>query len=230
MEFPGLSAGFRGDSGDMIGSLALSENEIAKIVELVEEMAIKEPVAAAAFQKLAGELCFTQTAILGTFGRAALKPIYKLIAKKGEDIPRSVKGCLRWRAFVLPTMAPRLISSLRHTYPADPVRICSVATGAGKLASISLFSRDARPQPTLLVALADEKLQAFKATSNKLYIFALFSAAASVFQLRDKFRVREGILFAGTKLLARLGLSAFLETRRVLSWFSRCGRWLFNTI
>ena len=34
-------------------------------------------------QNLAGELCFTQTAALGRFGTAALRPIYELIAKGG---------------------------------------------------------------------------------------------------------------------------------------------------
>ena len=70
---------------------------------------------------------------------------------------------------MLPAIAPGLVLSLRRREPADPVRICSGADGAGKLASISFFSNSEGHLPTLLIAQADEKLQELAASSNKLY-------------------------------------------------------------
>ena len=66
----------------MIASLAFPKAEIKKLRELGGEMARQVCAPAAAPQVLAGKLCFTQTAIMGRFGRAASKPIYKLIAKE----------------------------------------------------------------------------------------------------------------------------------------------------
>ena len=74
-------------------------------------MASQDFASVAAPQKLAGKLCFAQTATMGRFGRAALKPIYELIAKESGATPRSVKGRPRRRAFALPAVAPRWVSS-----------------------------------------------------------------------------------------------------------------------
>ena len=103
--FPGFSASFRDDGGDVIASLALSENEIAKLVALVEEVARQDSASLAALQKLAGKLRLTQTAITGRFYRAALKPICELFAKEGGASPWSVKECLGLLPPVLPAVA-----------------------------------------------------------------------------------------------------------------------------
>ena len=83
-------------------------------------------------------------------------------------------------------MSPRLLLSLRRKEPADPVRIYSDAVGTGEVAGISFFARDEAHLPTLVVAQADQKLQALAATSNEIYIFELFASAASVLQLRGR--------------------------------------------
>ena len=121
----------------MIASAAFSENEVAKIVELLEETARWDPMSLAAPQEPTGKLCFTQTASMGRFVRAALKPIYELVAKKEGTVPRPVKACPRWRTFLLPTIDPRLISSLGRRGSADTVKIYSDAIRAGKLVSSS---------------------------------------------------------------------------------------------
>ena len=138
----------------MIASLAFSEAEIKKLVEFAEDLAQQDAAALATPQKLAGELPFTQTAIVGRFGRAALKPIFELTAKGGGATPRNVEDLLGRRSSVLPTVAPKFISSLRQKEPADSVTIYSGAAGAGKLTSVSFFSNNAGRGPTLLISQA----------------------------------------------------------------------------
>ena len=75
-EFSGLAASFRADRGDVIAGLASSKAEIQELVELVKEVASQDFASVAAIQKLAGELCSTQTSVMGRFGPAPLKPIY----------------------------------------------------------------------------------------------------------------------------------------------------------
>ena len=104
---------------------------------------------------------------------------------------------------MLPTIAPRLISSLRRADTADSARICSDAGGAGKLASISLFSCDKERQPTLLAPEAARKLQELAGTSGRIYIFELFVAAATVPQLRDRFLGNEAACAAPTRGITR---------------------------
>ena len=97
-----------------------------------------------------------------------------------------MKDCLRLSGLVLPTIAPRLIMSLRNATPAHPVGIYSDARGAGKLASISFFSLEYGRRPVLMVARVDQKMQDSVATSNKIYIYELFAATAIAFQLIDR--------------------------------------------
>ena len=152
LEYLGLSASPSDDGGDAVASLALSETEIRKIVEFANEMSRQDSASAAALRKLAGKLRSAPTAIMGRFGRAATKPVYELIAKQGGTCPQSVKDCHRCWEFALPAIFPRLIWCLRNINPANPVRIYSDATGAGKLASVSFFSREEERQPVLLGA------------------------------------------------------------------------------
>ena len=84
LEFLGTVASFRDDGGDARASLALPQAEIKKLVEFAGEMASQDFASVGAPQRLAGRLRFTQTAITGRFGRAALKPFYELIAKEGS--------------------------------------------------------------------------------------------------------------------------------------------------
>ena len=93
----------------MIASLASSEAQIKKLVEVAGYLAEQDFAAVATHQKLAGEISFSLTAITGRFGRAALKPIYELILKEGGPAPRGVKDSLRWWPSVLPAVSPRLV-------------------------------------------------------------------------------------------------------------------------
>ena len=179
----------------MIASLALSESEIKKLVEFAGDPAQQDSAALATIQKLAGKLAFTQTAIAGRIGRAALKPIFELIAKGSGATPRNVEDCLgRWSS-VLPAVALRFILSLRQKEPVDSVRINSDAAGAGKLAGVSFFSNNAGRRPALLISQTHEKLQALAATSNKIYISELFPVIAAVSQPRARLWRRRVILF-----------------------------------
>ena len=162
---------------------------------MVKEMASQDSASAAALQGLARNLRSTRTAITGRFGRTALKPVYELLAKEGEAAPRSVQDCIWWLALVPPSVAPRLVSSLRHEEPAGPVRIFSGFTGAGKLVIISCFSRDGEHLLSLLVAQAYQKPQGLAATSHEMYIFELFAAVGSVSQLRGRFWGRRKLIF-----------------------------------
>ena len=96
LEFLGLAASLRDDGGDVIANLALSVGKTAKRVELAEEMSRQGFVSVAAPQTIAGGLRVPQTAIMGRFGRAALKPICEPIAKEGGTIPAGLiapHGC-----------------------------------------------------------------------------------------------------------------------------------------
>ena len=154
------------------------------------------PVAAP--RNFEGKLCSALTATTGRFGRAALRPIYELIAEEGGAIPRSVKDCLRRRASVLPTVDSSLVLSLRRRGPADPEasqrpgrprrvpadRIYSDAAGSGELANTSFLSRDDGHLPALLVAQPDQMLQDLEATSDEIYIFEFPAEVATVPQFR----------------------------------------------
>ena len=67
------------------------------------------------------------------------------------------------------------------------------------LARIRFFSRDEERQPILLAAQADQKLRDMAASSNKIYIYELLAAVATVRQLRDRVWRGEVILFVGSE-------------------------------
>ena len=75
--------------------MSLAPEKIQKLVELVIELADREAASLGTSEKLAGKLRFTQTAVMGRFGRAALRPICELIAKGGDRLSRDFKDCLR---------------------------------------------------------------------------------------------------------------------------------------
>ena len=75
LEFLGLVISFRGDGGPVLASLSLAGEKIQKLVEMIEELASQHAASLARLQKFAGRLRFTQTAIMGRFGRAALGPL-----------------------------------------------------------------------------------------------------------------------------------------------------------
>ena len=114
LEFLGLTISFRNDGSSTLASLSLSPEKIQKLVEMIEALSSQHSAALAHLQKLAGRLCFTQTAIMSRFGRAALRPIYELISKGGGALSRSFKQCLQWWVRVLPAIMPRLIVSFRE--------------------------------------------------------------------------------------------------------------------
>ena len=134
LDFLGIAVGFRDDGCDVIASLTHSKEKVEKLVGLVEWLNAQGTASLAAPQKLAGKLFFRQTAVMGRFGRSALKPIYGLVAKGGGACPQGVGNRLRWWEPVLPTVAPR-----------------SVVASAleGNSAPIRIFSRDRRRRASL---------------------------------------------------------------------------------
>ena len=100
-------------------------------------------------------------------------------------MPREVKDCLRWWSTVLTAVAPRLVLSLRYKEPSDPVRIYSGATGAFKVAIISVFPNGEGRRPCLLATQADADLENLASTSNKISIAELSESSASVVQIQS---------------------------------------------
>ena len=195
LEFLGLTISFRNDGSPVLASLSLSPEKNSKLVEMIEALSRQKSAALAHVQKLAGRLCFTQTAIMGRFGRAALRPIYELISKGGGPLSRSFKLCLRWWVKILPAIMPRLIASFLEAEDSEPFRIYSDATGDGTLASICFAPPSALALPILLKGSSGEELCALAASTNTIFIFELFAMAASVFQLREQLTGKRVILF-----------------------------------
>ena len=195
LEFLGLTISFRNDGSPTLASLSLSHEKIQKLVEMIEALSSQHSAALAHVQKLAGRLCFTQTAIMGRFGRAALRPIYELISKGGGTLSRSFKQCLRRWVRVLPAIMPRLIVSFREPEDAEPFRIYSDATGEGALASICFPPQSDPALPTLLKGSSSGELDTMAASTNAISIFELFATVASVFQLREQLTGKRAILF-----------------------------------
>ena len=195
LEFLGLIISFRNDGSPILASLSLSPEKIRKLVEMIEALSSQNSVALAHLQKLAGRLCFTQTSIMGRFGRAALRPIYELISQGGGPITGSFRRCLQWWVKVLPAIMPRLIMGFREPEEEEPFRIYSDATGEGNLASIC-FPPSADPAlPFLLKGSSSGELNALAASTNAIFIFELFAMVASVFQLRAHLTGKRVILF-----------------------------------
>ena len=122
---------------------------------------------------------------MGRFGRAALRPIYELIAQGGGNLPRD-----------LPAITPRRILSHDREGRSEPVRIYSDAAGGGNLASIAFLPQDSQELPVLLQGTADGELNAIAAPADPIYISELFATVATTFQLRAANR-EEGCLLRG---------------------------------
>ena len=110
-------------------------------------------------------------------------------------ITREIWDCFRWWSALLPAISPRLISILRNKDPGDPVRTCSDAAGAGKLAIISFLSNEAGHCPYLLATQADDEPEKLSAAPNKISIFALFAPTTTVCRRLDRLWGRRVILF-----------------------------------
>ena len=195
LEFLGLTISFWNDGSPTLASLSLSQEKIRKLVQMIEALSTQHSVALAHLQKLAGKLCFTQTAIMGRFGRAALRPIYELISQGGGTLTVSFKRCLQWWVRVLPAIMPRLIMSFREPEDEEPFRIYSDATGEGNLASICFPPQANQALPFLLKGSSSGELDDLAASTNAIFIFELFAMVASVFQLRDHLTGKRVILF-----------------------------------
>ena len=161
---------FRKDGGHIQASLSLAEAKIQKLAQMIEELADHHAASVARLRKLAGRLRFTQTAVAGRFGRAALRPIYDLISICGGKLSQEFTTRLRRRVRVLPTITPRLILSYEEPETPEPFRIYSDATGEGNLASITFLPRSNPDLPILLKGATDGELHALAASTNPLYI------------------------------------------------------------
>ena len=131
LDFLGLANSSRYDGGDVVASLVVSAETIGRLVELAERLSVQGTASLVAFLKLAYKVCLAHTAVMGRFGRAAVRPIYELIAVGGGAFPRAVKGGRRWWGLALPAIAPRLITSAAQKNDFAPIRIYSAATAGG---------------------------------------------------------------------------------------------------
>ena len=101
LERLGLAGSFRDDGGHVIASLSLAKEKAQELVGLIREPANQQAASLARLQKLAGRLRLAQAAAMGRFGRAALRPIYELIAQGGQATAR-VQGMFRLAGASLP--------------------------------------------------------------------------------------------------------------------------------
>ena len=166
-----------------------------KLVELMDQLLVKTHLHLPEVQKLAGKLCFAQTMVMGRFGKAALRPIYEMISRGGGSSTIAFRICLEWRKCVLPKIAPRIIKAPPEGEAERPVRVYSDATGDGSLASLVFWPDFYDKLPSVFKSKADKMLQKLAETTNKIYIFELFAAAATVFRLREQLTNKRVILF-----------------------------------
>ena len=80
LEFLRLPFSLRGDAGDVIARLALSERKNRKSVDVARQLRLQGAASLAALQGLAGKLRRAQTAVMGRFGRASLRPIHGMLS------------------------------------------------------------------------------------------------------------------------------------------------------
>ena len=133
LDFSKLTISSRDEVKEVIASLALSKERIDRFIALARELRVAYRASLATLPKLAGQLRFAQTAVVGMFGRAAVQPVYELIARGGGGSSRVMGSCIPRRDGSLPNIAPRLaICSFRED-PPNPARILSGATGEGGL-------------------------------------------------------------------------------------------------
>ena len=188
-EFLGMVIRFRNDGGSVLASLPLAEEKIQELVKMIEEPAGQNAASLARLQKLAGRLRFTRTAVMGRFGRAAVRA-------GGGVLSPVFRGRLRCRVRVNPAIMPRLVLSYQEPEASEPFRFYSDATGDGKLASATFAPRSKSVLPGLLKGASEEEPNTLAASTNPMYIYELFAMVASVFQLREQLIGKRAILFA----------------------------------
>ena len=151
------------------------------------------------FTKIGWKFIFPQTAAMGSFGRAALRPIYGLIANGGGRLSRELKDCLEWWERVLPPVTPRFIWSYDRGDLSEPARIYSDSAGGGEMASVIILPRSTQELPVALKGTADGGLNSIAASTNPIYIYELFATAATTFQMREQLTGRGATLFVGNE-------------------------------
>ena len=195
LEFLWITIHFAISYGEAIASLQLSKSRIQKLVELTENPATKTYTTLAELQKAAEKLRFIQTMIAGRFGRAATRPFYELIAQGGGIPTRAFLNCLRWWGQILPNIAPRMVKTPPEGEEARPVRIYSDATGEGDMAGLVISPGDSEGTPMIFTSKAYRALTGLAAWANKIYVFELFAAVATVFAIRQQLAGRKIIIF-----------------------------------
>ena len=173
-------------------------------------------------RKLAGKLCFAQTAATGRSGEAALKPIYDLIASGGGQFSREVENSSRCWESVPQTLNPGLILDSKIAGKRNPVRIYSDASGAGGLETLTFTSSDERPLPLLQQGEAEAELHTLATSANEIYIFE------PVAEVRRGPSGREIILFAGNE--AACGALTKGAAKNGLALTRPCARSRLNSI
>ena len=108
LEFLGITIHFAVGFGETIATLQFPEERIRKQVELVGQLANKTYISLAELQKAAGKLCFAQTMIMGRFGKAAMRPLYEMIAQGGGSPSPA------FRAYITQNSSPGNKSSRRR--------------------------------------------------------------------------------------------------------------------
>ena len=222
LELLGLAIHFEEGYEDAIATLELAPTRIEKLIKMARELKGKNQVALAEIQKDAGKLRFAQTMITGRSGRAAMRPIYELIAKGSGNMPQDMKDCLFWRELAFPNLAPRLIRSPSSQDTTYPIRIYSDATREGNLASITLFPTGSSRKPLLFASQADAELRRLASSTNKIYIYELYAAVAKVFATKGALK--------GTKLILSVDNEAACAALTKGAAKNRCALMLVYTL
>ena len=79
----------------MLANLTPSDEKTMKPVVLAQQLAAQGAASLAVLQKLASKLRTAHAAVVSGLGRAALKPIYKLVAEGGGAFPKDGGNCLQ---------------------------------------------------------------------------------------------------------------------------------------
>ena len=64
---------------------------------------------------------------------------------------------------------------------------------------MTFLSKAQRPRPPLLAGQAEDQLRNSAATTIEIYIFELFAAVVTVFELREEINGKQTILFVDTE-------------------------------
>ena len=96
-----------------------------------------------------------------------------------------------------PTKSLRPVIDSKVAGAPNPVRVCSDATGAGGLASLTLSSVPDHPPPLQLANQAEDQFRSLAAPASESYIFELPAKVATVFDPRKGRSGRNIIIFVG---------------------------------